>query len=131
VFRKVAFGILGLVVLATALSVASHFWFASRVAEDDARLQATLSRTDFTAESLREDVSALRELLTSVHPAAIPSFPVGDFEPDMRAVEAVDWLEEATGKPVVTSNQALLWAALGELSMGADGVVCGVLFGRP
>jgi maleate isomerase len=31
---------------------------------------------------------------------------------DMRAIEIIDMLEEDTGKPVVTSNQALLWNML-------------------
>jgi maleate cis-trans isomerase len=34
-----------------------------------------------------------------------------------RAVEAVDALEQRTGKPVVTSNQATIWAALRALGL--------------
>jgi maleate isomerase len=32
-------------------------------------------------------------------------------------VEAVDALEQRTGKPVVTSNQATIWSALGALGL--------------
>jgi maleate cis-trans isomerase len=35
-----------------------------------------------------------------------------------RSVEAVDALEQRTGKPVVTSNQATIWAALRALGVG-------------
>ena len=34
-----------------------------------------------------------------------------------RAVEAVDALERRTGKPVVTSNQATIWMALGAIGV--------------
>lgn len=37
---------------------------------------------------------------------------------DMRAVEAIDALEQQTGKPVITSNQAMMYQALSELGMG-------------
>ncbi len=38
---------------------------------------------------------------------------------DMRAVEIVDDLEERCGKPVVTSNQAMVHAALGRLGLAS------------
>ncbi|MEM1384685.1 MAG: Asp/Glu racemase [Pseudomonadota bacterium] len=47
---------------------------------------------------------------------------------DMRAVEAVERLEAATGLPVVTSNQALMHAALPHLGLSPDVVRCGRLF---
>jgi len=48
---------------------------------------------------------------------------------DMRAVEAVDALERDCNKPVVTSNQALLFAALRKLSLAPEVLVrCGRLF---
>ncbi len=40
---------------------------------------------------------------------------------DMRAVEAIDALEERLGKPVVTSNRALMEAALRGLRLEPDG----------
>ncbi len=45
---------------------------------------------------------------------------------DMRAVEVIERLETATGKPVVTSNQALMFAAA--RALGAQ--IPGQLFGR-
>ena len=46
---------------------------------------------------------------------------------DMRAVEVIEDLEAATGKPYVTSNQAMMFAALRRL--GLDGTVPGRLGG--
>jgi maleate cis-trans isomerase len=37
--------------------------------------------------------------------------------PAWRSVEAVDALEKRTGKPVVTSNQATIWAAFGKVGI--------------
>ena len=42
---------------------------------------------------------------------------------DMRSVEAIEQLEEKLGKPVVTSNQALMFAAAKELGLTAAEVV--------
>ncbi|MEO0818905.1 MAG: Asp/Glu racemase [Pseudomonadota bacterium] len=47
---------------------------------------------------------------------------------DMRAVETLDALEEATGKPVLASNQAVIRAALPHLGIAPDKVRCGRLF---
>ena len=48
---------------------------------------------------------------------------------DMRAVEVIDTLEQKLGKPVVTSNQALMFAAAKALNLRKDEVVCvGQLF---
>ncbi|MEM7114302.1 MAG: Asp/Glu racemase [Chloroflexota bacterium] len=48
---------------------------------------------------------------------------------DMRAVEAIDALEDALGKPVITSNQALMFAAAKALNLRPDELVCkGQLF---
>ncbi len=50
---------------------------------------------------------------------------------DMRAVEAVESLEERIGKPVVTSNQALMFAAAQMLELASPELVCiGQLFDR-
>ncbi len=46
---------------------------------------------------------------------------------DMRAVEAVAVLEARLAKPVVTSNQAMVWAALQILGLPHNGVPCGAL----
>jgi maleate cis-trans isomerase len=47
-----------------------------------------------------------------------------------RSVEAVDALERRTGKPVVTSNQATIWMALGALGVSAPVRGFGRLFER-
>jgi len=38
---------------------------------------------------------------------------------DMRSVEAISRLEAHLGKPVITSNQAMMWATLRHLDVGA------------
>ncbi len=47
---------------------------------------------------------------------------------DMRSVEIVNRLEDAVGKPVVCSNQAMLFQAMSLLGMDRTEVDCGVLF---
>ncbi len=47
---------------------------------------------------------------------------------DMRSIEIIDRLETAIGKPVVTSNQAMLFAAVQELDIGTEEIDCGHLF---
>ena len=42
---------------------------------------------------------------------------------DMRSVEAIDQLEEKLGKPVVTSNQALMFAAAKALNLAQEDVI--------
>jgi maleate isomerase/arylmalonate decarboxylase len=49
---------------------------------------------------------------------------------DLRSVEAIARLETALGKPVVSSNQALLFAALQALHIDPGKVECGRLFKR-
>ena len=44
---------------------------------------------------------------------------------EMRAVEAIEALEASTGKPVVTSNQALVYACLARLGIDASDVRAG------
>jgi maleate isomerase/arylmalonate decarboxylase len=46
---------------------------------------------------------------------------------DMRSVEAIEPLEEALGKPVISSNQAMLFAALQALSVDGPEVPIGSL----
>jgi maleate cis-trans isomerase len=48
---------------------------------------------------------------------------------DMRSVETLERLEQALGKPVVSSNQAMVFAALGHLGMDPGSIRCGQLFG--
>jgi maleate cis-trans isomerase len=50
---------------------------------------------------------------------------------DMRAVETIERLEQALGKPVVSSNQALAFAALRHLGMQPGSIRCGRLFCDP
>lgn len=50
---------------------------------------------------------------------------------DMRAVETLERLEQATGKPVVSSNQALMFAALPYLGLDQGAIRCGRLFRTP
>lgn len=47
---------------------------------------------------------------------------------DMRAVETVERLEADLGKPVITSNQAMLYQALLAIGMSPSEVRCGRLF---
>ena len=47
---------------------------------------------------------------------------------DMRAAEVVNQLEAEFNKPVVTSNQAMLFAALQYVDVAANKVDCGLLF---
>lgn len=47
---------------------------------------------------------------------------------DMRSIEAIDRLEAALGKPVVSSNQAMVFAALQALGIATSAVDCGALF---
>ncbi len=47
---------------------------------------------------------------------------------DMRAVEVVTQLEAELNKPVITSNQAMLFNALEYINVKADEVNCGILF---
>lgn len=47
---------------------------------------------------------------------------------DMRSVEVITQLETATGKPVVTSNQAMMFAAMGHLGIPAGECDLGRLF---
>ncbi len=49
---------------------------------------------------------------------------------DMRAAEVVETLEAELGKPVVTSNQAILFAALAHTAVSPSEVCCGRLFAR-
>lgn len=48
---------------------------------------------------------------------------------DMRSVETLARLEQALGKPVVSSNQAMIFAALAHLGLPRDSMRCGRLFG--
>ena len=47
---------------------------------------------------------------------------------DMRSVETLERLEQALGKPVITSNQAMIFAALPHLGLPSDSIRCGRLF---
>ena len=47
---------------------------------------------------------------------------------DMRAVEVVNLLETELGKPVISSNQTLLFAALQYINVAANEINCGRLF---
>ena len=47
---------------------------------------------------------------------------------DMRSIECLERLEASLGKPVVSSNQAMLFAALQALGMDSGAINCGRLF---
>lgn len=49
---------------------------------------------------------------------------------DMRGVETVERLEAALGKPVICSNQAMLFQAMSLLKLDLGDVACGALFRR-
>ena len=46
---------------------------------------------------------------------------------DMRSVEAIDQIESDTGKPVVTSNQAMIYQLCLRLNLPADYLIGGKL----
>ncbi|NNE21481.1 MAG: Asp/Glu racemase [Rhizobiales bacterium] len=48
---------------------------------------------------------------------------------DMRSIEMIDRLEAELGKPVVSSNQAMLFEALEMLDIRSSGIRCGRLIG--
>ncbi|MDH3740953.1 MAG: hypothetical protein OER56_05090, partial [Hyphomicrobiales bacterium] len=48
---------------------------------------------------------------------------------DMRSIETIDRLEAELGKPVVSSNQAMLFEALEVLDICDSGIRCGRLIG--
>jgi maleate isomerase/arylmalonate decarboxylase len=48
---------------------------------------------------------------------------------DMRSVETLERLETTLGKPVVSSNQAMIFAALPHLGLPPNSIRCGRLFG--
>lgn len=50
---------------------------------------------------------------------------------DMRSIECLEQLEAATGKPVISSNQAMLFAALQALDIDTGANNCGRLFQQP
>ncbi len=50
---------------------------------------------------------------------------------NLRSVEILSALEQATGKPVISSNQALLWSALRAAGVDEPVVGFGSLFGLP
>lgn len=47
---------------------------------------------------------------------------------DMRSVEALDRIEQALGKPVIASNQAMIFATLPLIGLTPDTISCGRLF---
>lgn len=47
---------------------------------------------------------------------------------NLLVMDRIESLEAALGKPLVTSNQASLWAALRRLGVATDGLPCGALF---
>lgn len=47
---------------------------------------------------------------------------------DMRSVETVERLEAKLGKPVLCSNQAMVFQAMQKLGLPVDSVTCGALF---
>ena len=47
---------------------------------------------------------------------------------DMRAVETVDKLESELNKPIITSNQAMLFSALVHINFTVKKISCGALF---
>lgn len=46
----------------------------------------------------------------------------------IRTLDAIEAIESASGRPVISGSQALLWAALAELGLAGDARPCGRLF---
>ncbi len=47
---------------------------------------------------------------------------------DMRSVEVLEKIEAALGKPIIASNQAMIFAALPLLGIEKKSIACGRLF---
>jgi maleate cis-trans isomerase len=107
------------------------------------RLRAYLQAAGFEVLNLEADADAAasgNQGINDRDPAGIVEFAARACRPEAdallcsctawRALEAVEELERRTGRPVVTSNQASIWAALGALGITAAIAGFGQLFGR-
>jgi maleate cis-trans isomerase len=99
---------------------------------NNTRLRAYLDATGFEVLNLEAEPQAARagnQGINDQDPEVIVEFASRACRPDAdallcsctawRSVEAVEELERRTGKPVVTSNQAAIWAALRALGLTA------------
>jgi C-terminal processing protease CtpA/Prc len=82
---KFAAVLLGVVAVA---SIGSHWVFTASAESARKRVEAALDREQISSAELRQDVAYLRHLLENVHPAEVPSNPVGDYRPALDALEA-------------------------------------------
>jgi maleate cis-trans isomerase len=107
------------------------------------RLRAYLEAAGFEVLNIEADVDAAaagNQGINDREPAGIVEFAARACRPEAdallcsctawRALEGVDELERRTGRPVVTSNQASIWAALGALGVATPIVGFGQLFAR-
>lgn len=92
--RKAGKILLGVIALVTGLSLSSYFYLRAQDAEVQRQLQKSQSASEFTAEEIQEDLAFLRSKLATVHPAAIPSFPLGN------VTAAFDELEQSISGPL-------------------------------
>ena len=94
------------------------------------RLRAYLEAQGFEVLNVDGEPTAAKSGNQGINdqpPESVVEFAAGACRPEAdallcsctawRAVEAVDALEQRTGKPVVTSNQATIWAALRALGL--------------
>jgi maleate cis-trans isomerase len=107
------------------------------------RLRAYLEAVGFEVLNIEADVDAAaagNQGINDREPAGIVEFAARACRPEAdallcsctawRALEGVAELERRIGRPVVTSNQASIWAALGALGVTTPIVGFGELFAR-
>jgi len=111
---------------------------------NNARLRAYLEATGFEVLSLEAEPEAAKagnQGINDQDPAVIVDFASRACRPDAdallcsctawRSVEAVEEIERRIGKPVVTSNQAAIWASLRALGLTEPIAGFGSLLRRP
>ena len=86
--RKLGVTVLGLVAIATALSIVSHFRIAAGEATEEKRVAAALARSEFSVAELHEDIAQVRIWLATVHPEEIPVFPLAQIDEALERAEA-------------------------------------------
>ena len=108
------------------------------------RLRAYLEAQGFEVLNLEAEPTAAKsgnQGINDQDPSVVVEFASRACRPDAdallcsctawRSVEAVDALERRTSKPVVTSNQATIWMALGAIGVMQPVRGFGRLFERP
>ncbi|MSO94034.1 MAG: hypothetical protein EXQ86_11630 [Rhodospirillales bacterium] len=98
---------------ANGLPMDDHYTFALKESREVASL---------TPSRIRKDVLALRDRIRGFDTLLLSCTGI-------RAMETAQAIEDVLGLPVVTSNTATMWAALGRMGITAPEVGAGRLFG--